>query len=98
MKQDTNRKRTVLWLSILVVVLALVLIYFVGVKPTYIKHENKIYVQGYTQGINYTIGSIFSSLQARGYVQIPLSQNQTLTLVPYTGQPSNNSTASQKTQ
>lgn len=79
MRENNNKRRTVLVLSIVVIILALVLIYFVGVKPAMLKHDQKVY----TQGVNYTISYMIASLQNAGYVQIPLNQNRSITLVPY---------------
>lgn len=86
MKENTNKRNTTLILSILVIILALVLIYFVAVKPAMAKHDNKIY----SQGINATISSMLYGLQSRGYIQIPLSQNKSITLVPYKPQQNTN--------
>lgn len=79
MKENTEKRNTILILSILVVVLALILVYFVAIKPAIRKHDNKIY----SQGINATINSMLYRIQTQGYIQIPLGQNKSVTLIPY---------------
>jgi len=90
MKENTGRRNAILVLSIVVIILALVLVYFVAVKPAMIKHDNKVY----SQGINATLSSMLYGLQSQGYIQIPLSKNKSITLIPYTPSQSANKASS----
>lgn len=69
-------------LTILVVVMGAALLYFFVIAPT---------IQGYvvekqTEGVQIAVNTILSQIQQYGYVQIPVGENQTLVLVPYTPQ------------
>ncbi|MBI5803179.1 hypothetical protein HY448_00655 [Candidatus Pacearchaeota archaeon] len=66
-------------LLLLVVVLSGVVAYTFFVKPA----VSGYIVNAQNQGIQFTLSSILLQIQQRGYVEIPVSENQTLILVPY---------------
>lgn len=77
-----KRNKAIWVLSILVVILALVLIYFFIIQPQYdaFVDEKRL------EGIDMYIGSyVIPQIQATGYLQVPIG-NQTLILVPYVPQ------------
>lgn len=62
-----------------IVILMLLVVYAFVVKPAI----NGYAVKSYNEGVNYALGTIVSQLQTNGYVKIPLSNNQSVLLVPY---------------
>lgn len=83
------RNKLVFVLVAVIVVLALLVLYAFAIRPA---------VSGYTinaqnEGINYALSSIVSQVQQNGYAQIPVG-NQTLVLVPYSPQASNQTSSS----
>jgi hypothetical protein len=84
MRDEAERTRLMIKALIaIVVVLGLIVIYLLVAQPAYNNALNQAGYSGFGQGINYTINSILSSIQTKGYVQIPLGNNRTLILVPY---------------
>jgi hypothetical protein len=69
-------------LSIVVIILAVLVLYEFVISPAIQGYA----VQNQQTGVQYTVGAILSQIQQYGYVQIPLSENQTLILVPYNPQ------------
>jgi hypothetical protein len=65
-------------LVVLVVALGAFILYSFVIQPT---------IQGYvvqkqTEGVQIAVTTILAQIQQYGYVQIPLAENQTLTLIP----------------
>jgi len=90
MRSETDKTKLLIKsLIAIVVVLGLIVLYLLVISPQY----NNIVVnsqnRGFSAGVNYTLNSIFSSLQQQGYVSLPLGGNHTLYLVPV--QPGNQS-------
>lgn len=75
---DKKTQRTIKILIGLVAFLLLVIVYFFVAQP----QMNKFVIEKQSEGIDYAVGSILSSIQSQGYVEIPVG-NQTLVLVPY---------------
>lgn len=72
---EKSAKRAVMALSIVIAVLALVVIYAFAVRPA---------LNGYaTQAYNQGVYDVARAVAQNGYVQIPVSNNQTMVLVQY---------------
>ena len=83
MERGLKNKRVVLFAVVAVLVL-LVLYAFVvhpAVNGYVVKLQNQSMIQGVNQGVIYTLDTILSQVQQKGYVQIPAGNNQTLTLI-----------------
>lgn len=77
-----SSNRMVVILVAIIVILAIVLVYAFVIKPAYNGYVTKIQNQGMSQGVNLAVSSILTQLQQTGgYVQIPVSNNQTITLI-----------------
>ena len=77
-----NNKRMIwsIWvLSVLVMVLVLVLLYVLVFVPTF----NNYVIDKQFEAQNILVANMVSLIQSEGYVQIPLSENESLVLVPY---------------
>ncbi len=78
MREERDKTRLIMKVLIaIVVVLGLVVVYLLVAQPAY----NNIVANSQTQGANYAIGSILQTVQANGYVSIPVSQNQSVNLI-----------------
>lgn len=89
---EKSAKRAVMILSAVVAVLVLAVIYAFAVRPALNGYATK----AYNQGVYDTVNSVVSSVAQNGYVRVPVSNNQSVTLVPYQ-QPSQTQTAAQNT-
>lgn len=76
---DRNPRALVFVLIAVIVVLALVLLYAFVVQPS----MNGYAVKLQNEGVAYTLSLILAQVQQNGYVEIPVSENQSLVLVPY---------------
>ena len=88
MRNENDKTKKIIWLlSLIITVLVLALVYFLVISPQIenktIEKEDGLRMEGF----NYAIGSILSSIQEQGFVEIPVG-NESLVLVPYiSGQP-----------
>ncbi|PIO07196.1 hypothetical protein COU59_03580 [Candidatus Pacearchaeota archaeon CG10_big_fil_rev_8_21_14_0_10_34_12] len=73
-------------LIVLVILLAGMVVYSYVAKPLISGYSVKTYNQGYSQGANDALITLLNQVQARGYVQIPLGNNQSVVLVPVSSQ------------
>ncbi|MEK6830248.1 MAG: hypothetical protein AABY15_09095 [Nanoarchaeota archaeon] len=77
----TDRSKLVIAiLVVLVIALGAFVLYSFAIQPA---------IQGYvvqiqTEGVQIAVTTILAQIQQYGYVQIPVGENQTLILVPYT--------------
>lgn len=81
MRQDhSNRKHklTVRILTAVVAVLVLFIVFFFVAKPQVENYDSR----KQTEGANFVLGTIVNSVQTQGFVGIPISDNQTVNLVP----------------
>ncbi|MDA3836917.1 MAG: hypothetical protein PF542_04810 [Nanoarchaeota archaeon] len=69
-------KKIVVILSIVVAVLILVILYFFVAQP----QMNKYVAAKQYEGVNYALASILSGIQTQGFVQMPISENQSVIL------------------
>ncbi len=72
-------KGLIIALIAIIVVLALLVLYAFVVKPSISGYAVTAYNQGYSQGVY----DIAQTVATTGYVQIPISENQSMVLVPY---------------
>ncbi|HTZ41662.1 MAG TPA: hypothetical protein VMC07_00435 [Candidatus Omnitrophota bacterium] len=72
-----NRKKLVIFLTGIIIILALILAYIFILRPSL----NGYAINLQKQGSLYTLNAVLSQVQQNGYVQIPVG-NQTLTLIP----------------
>lgn len=92
MRDDDNRgtRAVILVLVFLVVVLLGVIAYILWLKPTYqefvLDKQREAYNAGLADGQVSFFNTIATQIQQTGYVQIPLSENQTLYLTPFNPQ------------
>ena len=76
-----DEKRIIRVLVSVIVIMALLMAYFVIIKPQIDKAATNNQIEGY----NIAITSLLSQLEQQGYVQMTIG-NQTLVLVPYNPQ------------
>lgn len=67
-----------------IIILALVMIYFFAVRPS----MDRFVVNKQIEGVNFAYADVVNQIQTNGYFALPLGQNeagedQTLILVPY---------------
>jgi flagellar basal body-associated protein FliL len=89
MRDDENRKTRaiILVLVVMVVLLLGVVAYFAWIKPSYEKHILSKQTEAYNSGVAYAenviLNNMVAQIQQKGFVQIPLNENQTLYLAPF---------------
>jgi hypothetical protein len=79
---EDNSQKTKRTIQILIGVVAFLLVFiafFFVVKP----QVNKFVYAKQMEGANFAVANIIGGVQANGYVEIPVSANQSLVLVPY---------------
>ena len=74
-----NSKRLTIILVGIIAVLLLVVLYAFILRPSINGYAIKLQ----TDGVNYALNLILSEVQQKGYVQIPVGENQSIMLVPY---------------
>jgi len=80
MGQDRNKTGLIIGILLLVIlVLVAVLAYVFLISPKISGYAVNNQIQGYQIAIN----EILAQIQQNGYVQIPVSENQSVILVPY---------------
>jgi len=79
-----NKTKTVMVSLILVIViLAVVMIYAFAVQPAIMNRQNIVYTAGYNTAQVDFVNTMLTQVQQAGYIQIPLSENQSLFLMPF---------------
>lgn len=79
-----NKTKLVIWvLTVVVILLAAIVIYAFAVQPAILNRQNIIYTAGYNSAQVDFINGMLTQVQQAGYIQIPLSENQTLFLAPF---------------
>ena len=63
-----------------------VMVYAFAVQPAILNRQNMIYTAGYNTAQVDFINGMLTQVQQTGYIQIPLSENQTLFLAPFNPQ------------
>ncbi|MBL7058917.1 hypothetical protein ISS08_00480 [Candidatus Pacearchaeota archaeon] len=82
-----NKTKAVIWsLIAIIVVLALVMIYAFAVQPAITNRQNIVYTAGYNTAQVDFINGMLNQLQQQQYIQIPISENQSLFLAPFNPQ------------
>jgi len=76
-------------LAFFLVISFLLLIYFLIIGPSIKNKQISDYNTAYIQGQVAFVNSMLSQIQNQGFVNIPLNENQSVILVPYTPQQSN---------
>jgi len=77
---------TIRILAFLTIILALGLLYFLIINPAITKNQTQKYNQAFNDGQIVLLNSMISQIQQKGFVNIPLNENQSLVLVPYVPQ------------
>ena len=78
-KKETDKYRKLVWiLGIVVAVLVLFLIFLFVLRPATMNFVGDKQMEG----VNIAIASIIQSVYVNGYVDIPISEDQSLTLFP----------------
>ncbi|NMB66694.1 hypothetical protein GYA25_01385 [Candidatus Woesearchaeota archaeon] len=77
-------------LALGLIILLSVLVYILIVGPIIKNNQSSIYDSGYNQGQGDFLRAMISQIQNQGFVNIPLNQNQSLVLIPYTPQQTQN--------
>ncbi len=78
--KEKNNQKTIIWiLSGIIVLLALFIAYFFILNPTIEKFATKNKIEGY----NFAVSNILNSVNMNGFVEIPISENQSVILVQY---------------
>jgi hypothetical protein len=84
-----NKAKAVIWsLIVVILVLAIILIYAFAVQPAINTKQVTIYNAGYQTAQADFINTMWAQVNQQGYVQIPLSENQSLFLAPFDPQQS----------
>ena len=83
----TIKPKAVIWSLIsVIVVLAIILIYAFAVQPAIVNRQNVVYTAGYNTAQVDFINGMLNQLQQQQYIQIPISENQSLFLAPFNPQ------------
>ena len=83
MRQEQKQKLTIKILTIVIVALVLVMAVVLFLIPAYQGNINDRQVEAYNVGVNDVYTNLLITVNQQGFVQIPLDNNQTLTLVPF---------------
>ena len=78
MRDGKTRRKTIWILSTIIAILALFIVFFLIIQPSYYQFVGEKQIEG----IELYIENIINQLETNGYVQIPTG-NQTIILVPY---------------
>jgi len=79
--QETNKWKTIsVILILLIIIVGLFYLVNIYVIP---KLKTKYISEGYNLGITDSVNYIVSQIESKGYVQMTLSNNKTMVLVPY---------------
>lgn len=77
-----NKAKAVIWsLIVVILVLAIILIYAFAVQPAINTKQVTIYNAGYQNAQLDFVNGMLNQLRQQEYIQIPISENQTLLLV-----------------
>jgi hypothetical protein len=77
-------------LAFSLIILLLVLIYILIIGPMIKNKQSLTYNSGYNQGQVDLLRAMVLQIQNQGFVNIPVNQNQSLVLIPYTPQQNQN--------
>lgn len=78
-KSSWNKNRLVALMAIIIIVLAIVVVYSFAIRPSF----NGYVVEKQNEARDVLLNALLSQLYQNGYIQIPLSNDEVLTLVPY---------------
>lgn len=88
---EKNSRLTIIILGAVITVLAILVLYAFVVRPAI----NGYTIKAQNQGAVYMFNSIVSSVQQKGYVSLPLTNNQSIILVKYSPPKQTSQTISQ---
>ncbi len=74
-----NSNKLIAFMAVIIIVLAAVLVYSFALKPVF----NGYVIDKQLEAQDIVLNAIMSQLQQNGYVQIPVGDEEVLTLVPY---------------